>query len=117
VSPRAEGPDPAPGASGGPAAASAPSVKHRSKTKLIVDSDNTIGVPRRDIDDGLALLYLLGRDDIDILGITTTFGNSDVHTVNANTRRFLKEIGRGTIPLSAKLFVLQKRRRFYMVGV
>ena len=30
------------------------------RVPLILDCDNTMGVPGRDVDDGLALLYLLG---------------------------------------------------------
>ncbi len=66
---------------------------------LIVDCDNTIGVPGRDADDGLALLYLLGRPDVNIVGLTTCYGNSDIGTVQANTERFLKAIGREDLPL------------------
>ncbi len=51
-------------------------------TKLvIVDCDNTFGVPGRPVDDGQTLLYLMGRSDIRILGITTTFGNGNADTV------------------------------------
>lgn len=41
--------------------------------KVIFVCDNTMGLYGKDVDDGLALLYLLGRDDIKLIGITTTF--------------------------------------------
>lgn len=44
--------------------------------KVLFDCDNTMGLPGRDVDDGLALLYLLGREDVDLKGVTTTYGNS-----------------------------------------
>lgn len=45
------------------------------------------------MDDGLALLYLLGhRDAVRIEGITTTYGNSDVDTVYDNTKSILSEL-------------------------
>jgi purine nucleosidase len=66
--------------------------------KVILDCDNTFGIPDHDVDDGLALLYLLGCEDVDLLGVTCTFGNADVDTVFQNTRRFLGEIGRPDIP-------------------
>jgi purine nucleosidase len=66
--------------------------------KIIFDCDNTMGVKGCDVDDGLALLYLLGKPGADILGITTTYGNSDLHTVYANTCTMLEEIGRADIP-------------------
>ena len=43
--------------------------------RVIFDCDNTMGQPYREVDDGLTLLYLLGRSDVELLGITTTFGN------------------------------------------
>ena len=43
--------------------------------KLIYDCDNTIGIPGKDIDDGLTLLYLNQQPTVDLLGVTLTFGN------------------------------------------
>ena len=65
--------------------------------KIIFDCDNTFGVSGCDIDDGLALLYLLGKN-AEILGITSTYGNSDIDTVYDNTKIMLKELDRN-IPL------------------
>lgn len=59
--------------------------------KLIFDCDNTFGVKNCDIDDGLALLYILGKD-ADIEGITSTYGNSDIETVYNNTIKMLADL-------------------------
>lgn len=59
--------------------------------KLIFDCDNTFGVKNCDIDDGLALLYLLGKN-VEIEGITATYGNSDIETVYNNTLAMLTEL-------------------------
>ncbi|HZK43281.1 MAG TPA: nucleoside hydrolase [Syntrophomonadaceae bacterium] len=67
--------------------------------KILFDCDNTMGVEGCDVDDGLALLYLLGIDFIEICGITTTYGNSDINTVYTNTKRMLQEIDQSDIPL------------------
>ncbi|EHQ89687.1 nucleoside hydrolase [Desulfosporosinus youngiae] len=67
--------------------------------KIIFDCDNTMGVAGCDVDDGLALLYLLGKEHIDLCGVTTTYGNSDLNTVYQNTLTMLKEIGKPDIPL------------------
>jgi purine nucleosidase len=67
--------------------------------RIIFDCDNTMGVKGCDVDDGLALLYLLGKENIEICGITTTYGNSDIDTVYNNTFEVLREIGRADIPL------------------
>jgi inosine-uridine nucleoside N-ribohydrolase len=65
---------------------------------VIFDCDNTFGVAGCDVDDGLALLYLLGSGKANLLGITNTYGNSDIDTVYKATRRMLEEIGRTDIP-------------------
>ena len=44
--------------------------------KIIHDCDCTFGINGCDVDDGLALLYLLGDPEAEILGVTTTYGNN-----------------------------------------
>ena len=39
--------------------------------KVVMDCDNTIGIPGRDLDDALALFYLLGRDDVELIGASS----------------------------------------------
>ncbi len=60
--------------------------------KIIFDCDNTMGVYGCDVDDGLTLLYLLGRQDIDLLGLTTTYGNNNLDTVYNNTKSIFEEL-------------------------
>lgn len=67
--------------------------------KIIFDCDNTMGVEGRDVDDGLALLYLLGREDVELLGVTTTFGNSTIDIVYENTRKMFGDLNIHNIPL------------------
>lgn len=67
--------------------------------KIIHDCDCTFGIDGCDVDDGLALLYLLGDPNAEVLGVTTTYGNSVLEDVYPNTKRFLKEIGREDIPV------------------
>ncbi len=69
------------------------------KKKVIFDCDNTMGYIGRELDDGLALLYILGCPDLELLGITTTFGNGKIDKVMHYTQKFLKAIGREDIPL------------------
>lgn len=59
---------------------------------VILDCDNTMGIKERDVDDGLALLYLLGSENIDLLAVTTTFGNSTIEDVYPNTKRIFSEL-------------------------
>lgn len=62
--------------------------------KVICDCDNTMGLPGRPVDDGQTLLYLLGRPDVELVGITTVFGNSAIERVHPATSALLADIGR-----------------------
>lgn len=66
---------------------------------VILDCDNTMGVPGCDVDDGMALLYLLGCPEVRLLGVTCAYGNSTQDTVYENTVRLLKLWGRSDIPV------------------
>ena len=52
------------------------------------------------VDDAMALLYLLARDDIDVVGITTVFGNNTAARCAHNTLRVLELVGRQDIPVA-----------------
>ncbi|WP_432663046.1 nucleoside hydrolase [Wukongibacter baidiensis] len=67
--------------------------------KILFDCDNTMGVKNCDVDDGLTLLYLLGRQDIDLIGVTTTFGNSQIDIVYNNTEKMFNELNINNVPL------------------
>lgn len=69
--------------------------------KILVDCDLTFGVPQHPMDDGLAILYLLGEPDVEIVGITCTFGNADIGTTFEATKKMMEEIGRPDIPVFA----------------
>lgn len=56
--------------------------------KVILDCDNTFGLPNRDIDDGLTLLYLLGEAAGDLLGVSLTHGNGTPAEVLQATQTF-----------------------------
>lgn len=60
---------------------------------VIVDCDNALGVPGCDVDDGLALLFLLTRPEIALRGVSTCFGNAPLPLVLHATRHLLR--GRG----------------------
>ena len=70
-----------------------------ARYKVILDCDNSFGLLGRDIDDGLALLYLLGRVDIDLLGITLCFGNAALPALASATQRLLVRVKRAGLPL------------------
>lgn len=66
---------------------------------VVLDCDNTMGPWAKEIDDGLALLYLLGRSDVRLVGITTTFGNGPLDLVCDQTQWLLGRVGRQDIPV------------------
>lgn len=69
------------------------------KIPVILDCDNTMGIPGCDVDDALALLYLLGSPEARLLGIACSYGNSTQEAVHRNTRRLLAVWGREDIPV------------------
>lgn len=63
-----------------------------ARTKVIVDTDIA-----DDIDDAIALAFLLGSPEFEILGVTTVYG--DVETRAKVARRLCRSWGRGDIPV------------------
>lgn len=63
------------------------------KTSVLLDFDNTAGIQGYEIDDALALLYLAGRSDVEIVGITTTFGNGSIEQVYEQSTWLLDRLG------------------------
>ena len=81
-------------------------MKGKKMKKIVFDCDNTFGTKDCDVDDGLALMYLLGSRDAELLGVTSTYGNNNLDVVQAVNLRMLGELeaylkGKGTVPLSA----------------
>lgn len=54
--------------------------------KVIYDCDNTMGINYGDIDDGLTLLYLYKNPNVDLLGVSLTFGNDILDKVIESTK-------------------------------
>ena len=67
--------------------------------KVLYDCDNTMGLPNKDVDDGLTLMYLIGNSNIDLLGVTTTFGNSHIEDVSRATTKLFNDLNITDIPL------------------
>lgn len=65
--------------------------------RIIYDCDNTMGLPFMEVDDGLTLLYLLGRPDVELLGVTTTFGNGTARQAHTQTIKLLQQAGQKDI--------------------
>ena len=61
-----------------------------AKMKMIIDCDTGI-------DDALAITYILSNPDIELLGVTTTFGNVSVDQSVKNTLLILENFKRGDV--------------------
>lgn len=68
--------------------------------KVIIDTDPAIGLPFHDIDDALAILYLLALpDEFDVIGLTAVAGNAPLHRGELLAREIVAEAGRDEIPV------------------
>jgi inosine-uridine nucleoside N-ribohydrolase len=63
------------------------------KTRTLVDTDPNMWAPRRDIDDALALLFLMASPEVEIQGITVNFGNVSAPVGYAAARELLDRVG------------------------
>ena len=52
-------------------------------------------------DDAIALLLALASPELDVLGVTTTFGNQTLEKTTANAIRVLELVGRTDVPVAA----------------
>lgn len=69
------------------------------KKKVILDFDNTMGVRKSDVDDGLTFAYLYMHEDIDLLAVTCTFANNAQHVVHNNTLQMWEDLGITDVPV------------------
>ncbi len=67
--------------------------------KVILDCDNTMGVKKSDVDDGLTFAYLYGHPEIEVMGITCTFANNYEHVVYYNTLQMMEDLGITDVPV------------------
>ena len=52
-------------------------------------------------DDAIAILLALASPELELLGITTTYGNQTLEKTTANTMRVLELVGRTDVPVAA----------------
>jgi inosine-uridine nucleoside N-ribohydrolase len=63
------------------------------KRKLIIDTDPGV-------DDAMAIQFALSCDQLEVIGLTTVFGNVPVELATSNTLRLLHLAGKDTIPVA-----------------
>jgi purine nucleosidase len=66
----------------------------RKKQRIIIDTDPGI-------DDALAILLALNSPEIEVIGLTSVFGNADVSLTTRNALAILSAAGRTDIPVAA----------------
>jgi len=69
--------------------------------RVIIDTDPALGVPLRDVDDGLALILALREPHLNVEGITITHGNTSCKRAFLSARRTTKAVGREDVPVYA----------------
>lgn len=84
-----------------PAPVPQPEETPAERIPVVYDCDVAMGHPFRDVGDGLALLYLLGEPRVELLGVTTTYGNGPVRMTTRAARCLLREVGRENVPVRA----------------
>ena len=62
--------------------------------KIIIDTDPGI-------DDAMAIFYALASPELEVVGLTTVFGNAHTETCTVNALRLLEIAGRSDIPVAA----------------
>lgn len=70
-----------------------------NKKYIVFDCDCTFGVENCDVDDGLALMYLLGCEEAKVLGVTATYGNNSLPVVWKALHTLLCDLEREDIPV------------------
>jgi inosine-uridine nucleoside N-ribohydrolase len=70
-------------------------MKGNNMKRLPVILDVDLGV-----DDACAVLLALRSPQLEVLGITTVFGNRQIERTNRNTLAFLEYIGRSDVPVA-----------------
>lgn len=71
-----------------------------SSSLLVIDTDPAIGLPFKDVDDGLALAYVLALpSEFEVVGISVVFGNAPLHKGLSRAVETLRVTRRDKVPV------------------
>jgi len=70
------------------------------KKIVYVDTDVSLGTPRAEIDDGAALIFLLGNPDMEVSGAGSIFGNVPLKDAALNLDRILTWLDADSVPVA-----------------
>lgn len=62
---------------------------NNSSKPLIIDTDCSLGIKGRDVDDGLAVVFAINSTELDIKGITKVYGNASLEKVSESLANLL----------------------------
>ncbi len=62
-------------------------------TAVWIDTDPAIGAPWREVDDGFALILALHSPELQIAGVSTTYGNAEVKRTTTIAREIVRRFG------------------------
>lgn len=71
------------------------------RRKILLDTDPGVGIPGTDADDPIALLLALAHPDLELLAVTTTFGNCPPELGARGATAVLAAVGREDVPVVA----------------
>lgn len=72
-----------------------------TRRRIILDTDPGVGIPGTDADDPIAILLALAHPDLELVAVTTTFGNSPSWLTARGARAVLDAAGRPDVPVAA----------------
>lgn len=68
---------------------------------ILIDTDIALGIERRDVDDGLALLMAKNSPVLELGGITLTYGNDSLENIRASMANLIDACGSFSCPVAA----------------
>ncbi len=81
-------------------AGSQPRDPRGTASAVWIDTDPAVGVPKRDVDDGLALALALQGPDLLVRGVSVVFGNAELDQGEPIARSLVAQAGRDDIRVS-----------------
>lgn len=72
----------------------------RERRRVVIDTDVAIGIPERDVDDALAIVMALNSPELEVCGITLTFGNDSLDNVAQSMSELDGVVGLSTIDVA-----------------
>ena len=67
--------------------------------RILIDTDIALGIERRDVDDGLALLMAKNSPVLELGGITLTYGNDSLECISASMDNLIDACGSFSCPI------------------